>query len=270
MRVVHYTISIGCPSEVNGREGRRVVAEFYADLLGMRIIRESWLKVARDVASLPHLAFSGDGWSDVRPPRWPDPEFPQQIHLDLRVDDTDRLEARVLHLGGSKLHDGGGYRVFADPAGHPFCAYPAPDGLAEAAMIWRVVFDCFSPRSLAGFYEQLVDEWERVEDTPARVVLSPLAGDLPLLAFQHSPSPAPRWPDRAYPAQFHFDFSFDDENAVELARSLGAIHLGGEVHADPAGHPFCLGIWRAPVPAASSYARLDAPVTSAATGRSRC
>jgi hypothetical protein len=257
VRVVHHTISIGCPREVNGLEGRRVVAGFYAELLGMRIIREDWLKVAKDVETLPHLAFSGDGWSDVRPPRWPDPKFPQQIHLDLLVADLDAIEARILELGGSRLDDRGGHRVYADPVGHPFCTYPAP-AATEPAEIWRIVFDCPDPGTLARFYEQLVDEWERIEVTPAWVVLSPIAGDLPLLAFQQSQSAAPRWPDPAYPAQFHLDLSFDDEAAIDLARRLGATHLKGEVHADPAGHPFCLGIWRAaPVPSASSYARID-------------
>ena len=112
----------------------------------------------------------------------------------------------------------------------------------------------FQSESSRRVLRQLVDERERTEDTPTRAVLSPRAGDLPRLAFQHSQSPAPRW-GPAYPAQFHFDFSFDDENAIELARRLGAIHPDGEVHADPAGHPFCLGIWRAPIPTASSYAR---------------
>ena len=59
---------------------------------------------------------------DYNPPRWPDPAHPQQAHLDLLVDDLDAGEARALELGATRL-DGGGerFRVFADPAGHPFC-----------------------------------------------------------------------------------------------------------------------------------------------------
>ena len=260
MRVVHHTISIGCPqalgpevpSRVDAREGRLVVADFYVELLGMRIIRVGWLKVAKGVDTLPHFAFSGDGWSDRRPPRWPDPDYPAQVHLDFQARDLDASEARVLELGGSKLAEFADHRVYADPVGHPICIYPGDTG-TDHPVLWRVVFDCASPEVLARFYEQLVDEWERIEDTPERVVLSPLAGDLPHFVCQRTEARPPRWGDPDYPFQLHFDLSFDDESAIGLARQLGAVHIEGEVHADPAGHPFCLGIWRAEIPTSSSY-----------------
>jgi predicted enzyme related to lactoylglutathione lyase len=60
-----------------------------------------------------------------RPPRWPDPQCPQQFHLDFDVEDIDAAQERVLALGAVLLHDSGGrnsgFRVFTDPAGHPFC-----------------------------------------------------------------------------------------------------------------------------------------------------
>lgn len=61
---------------------------------------------------------------DHVPPRWPDPAHPQQMHLDVHVDDPDRAEQEVLALGAVRLVDPPGadnFRVFADPAGHPFC-----------------------------------------------------------------------------------------------------------------------------------------------------
>ncbi|MBW8767235.1 MAG: hypothetical protein JF630_13750 [Geodermatophilales bacterium] len=59
---------------------------------------------------------------DLRPPDWPDPERPQQFHLDIRVADIDEAEPQVLALGARRLPGGGGdFRVYADPAGHPFC-----------------------------------------------------------------------------------------------------------------------------------------------------
>lgn len=62
--------------------------------------------------------------ADHRPPRWPDPAHPQQFHLDFGVRDLDEAEQRVLALGATLL-DGGAagrsWRVYADPAGHPFC-----------------------------------------------------------------------------------------------------------------------------------------------------
>nr|WP_153426547.1 VOC family protein [Streptomyces alkaliphilus] len=59
-----------------------------------------------------------------RPPRWSDPARPQQFHLDLEVADLDRAQEEVLALGASLLDESDeqrSWRVFADPAGHPFC-----------------------------------------------------------------------------------------------------------------------------------------------------
>jgi catechol 2,3-dioxygenase-like lactoylglutathione lyase family enzyme len=95
------------------------LARFYADLLGMEVTYEG-----------PEGALIAGGGrsvlfqqvSEYNPPRWPDPARPQQAHLDITVPDLDAGEARALELGASRL-DGGGetFRVFADPAGHPFC-----------------------------------------------------------------------------------------------------------------------------------------------------
>jgi hypothetical protein len=63
------------------------------------------------------------------PPQWPGQEVPQQMHLDVDVDDLDEAEGAVLALGAVK-HDhqpGTTYRVFLDPAGHPFCLCLADD-----------------------------------------------------------------------------------------------------------------------------------------------
>ena len=50
-------------------------------------------------------------------PDWPGPRRPQQLHLDIRVDDADAAEREVLALGAKRLPG----ELFADPAGHPFC-----------------------------------------------------------------------------------------------------------------------------------------------------
>ena len=57
------------------------------------------------------------------PPTWPTQERPQQMHLDMLVDDLDAAEAAVIELGATKHPDqpGTSFRVFLDPAGHPFC-----------------------------------------------------------------------------------------------------------------------------------------------------
>jgi hypothetical protein len=58
------------------------------------------------------------------PPRWPAPDGSQQFHLDLTVDDLDAAEKGVLALGVRALDAedrSRTWRVYADPAGHPFC-----------------------------------------------------------------------------------------------------------------------------------------------------
>jgi len=72
---------------------------------------------------------TGDGWRIAAqrspghvPPRWPDPAYPQQFHLDVTVDDAGAAEAAVLKLGATSLSSGGvNWRVYADPADKPFC-----------------------------------------------------------------------------------------------------------------------------------------------------
>ena len=61
---------------------------------------------------------------DYRAPRWPDSTGPQQFHLDLEVEDLRQAQEDVLARGARLLDAGDGrrsWRIFADPAGHPFC-----------------------------------------------------------------------------------------------------------------------------------------------------
>jgi predicted enzyme related to lactoylglutathione lyase len=60
------------------------------------------------------------------PPDWPDGTPPQQIHLDLWVEDFETAHEQVMALGAKVLKpaasDGSDdFQVYADPAGHPFC-----------------------------------------------------------------------------------------------------------------------------------------------------
>jgi catechol 2,3-dioxygenase-like lactoylglutathione lyase family enzyme len=60
--------------------------------------------------------------ADYRAPQWPDAEHPQQFHLDVEVPDLDRADEQVVAHGATLRHaDPRGWRVYADPAGHPFC-----------------------------------------------------------------------------------------------------------------------------------------------------
>ncbi|WP_026929405.1 VOC family protein [Glycomyces tenuis] len=97
------------------------LSAFYRELLGMVQVQDDgdWVVIG-DAADRPGIAFQQ---AEVyRTPTWPDPEVHQQMHIDVRVDDLDEGERAVLELGARRLEGGGeGFRVFADPAGHPFC-----------------------------------------------------------------------------------------------------------------------------------------------------
>jgi catechol 2,3-dioxygenase-like lactoylglutathione lyase family enzyme len=95
------------------------LARFYADLTGMELTYDG-PEGALISAGGRNLMFQQV--SEFIPPRWPDPAYPQQAHLDLLVRDLDTGEASAVALGASRLGGGGErFRVFADPAGHPFC-----------------------------------------------------------------------------------------------------------------------------------------------------
>ena len=97
----------------------KVMAEFYSALTGAAIVDrdDDWWQLA----GTPGLAFQLA--TDHRPPTWPVGERPQQLHLDLDVADLDDAEAWVLGLGARKHEHQPGttFRVYLDPAGHPFC-----------------------------------------------------------------------------------------------------------------------------------------------------
>ena len=96
-------------------------AEFYSALTGWEITRtdDDWIELAGESGLL--LAFQLA--PDHHPPTWPDAEHPQQAHLDFDVDDLDRAEDAALAIGARKsaVQPHPDYRVFLDPAGHPFC-----------------------------------------------------------------------------------------------------------------------------------------------------
>jgi predicted enzyme related to lactoylglutathione lyase len=116
---------------------------FWAGVLGGEIDRDDgWHMVMVDgeprigVQHVPHHVA----------PDWPDGSPPQQVHLDLWVEDFAEAHETVTRLGARVLRpargasEGDDFQVYADPAGHPFCLcflVPATDrsdrGLAEEA-----------------------------------------------------------------------------------------------------------------------------------------
>ena len=115
------TVVLDCPDPL-------ALAEFYAGLLGQEIADDgddSWQSLRGDGSGVT-LAFQRA--TSYVPPRWPDGP-PQQLHLDLTVDDFVTAHHGAIALGATALSpvsppEAGktsGFRVYADPAGHPFC-----------------------------------------------------------------------------------------------------------------------------------------------------
>lgn len=110
-------VIIDCPDTL-------ALAGFYAEVTGRPVKDGStaeWAGIAYGELELAFIRVD-----DHRPPQWPDVEHPKQFHLDFEVDDVEAEQARVLALGAHLRHDaldeeGYGWRVYTDPAGHPFC-----------------------------------------------------------------------------------------------------------------------------------------------------
>ena len=101
----------------------RALARFYVELLGGEIVAfdEDWAEIALPFTDLrPILAFQQV--TEYRKPEWPGQDVPQQSHLDVKVDDLDAGETAVLAIGATATGSGTDtFRVYLDPAGHPFC-----------------------------------------------------------------------------------------------------------------------------------------------------
>jgi catechol 2,3-dioxygenase-like lactoylglutathione lyase family enzyme len=98
------------------------LAAFYQSVIGGRTLRHEgghWVEV--------HTADGRVAFQQVtsyRAPTWPEGPVPQQAHLDIYVEDLDAGEEAVLERGAVKADvqpDPADFRVFFDPAGHPFC-----------------------------------------------------------------------------------------------------------------------------------------------------
>ena len=116
-------IVIDCPEP-------RALAPFYEALLGAERVEDSaeWVTLAAGEGS---PTFSLQRTARYRAPDWTSGDPPQQLHLDILVDNLDDAEGEVLGLGGTLLEGSDkpiGYRVYADPVGHPFCLV-TPEGL---------------------------------------------------------------------------------------------------------------------------------------------
>jgi len=103
------------------------LAAFYAQLTGLEVEPLGdfpaedvvWIELLNE--GKPTLGFQKVETFVV--PTWPEGPVPQQLHVDFAVSDLDAAEAHALALGAIKadFQPGTTFRVFFDPAGHPFC-----------------------------------------------------------------------------------------------------------------------------------------------------
>ena len=95
----------------------KALSHFYAELLGKPVMYE-----ADGVAMIGEDGAQPVMFQQYTAPRWPDPAYPQQIHLDVTVQDVDAAKQAALDIGATWLDSAGSnWRVYADPAGRPFC-----------------------------------------------------------------------------------------------------------------------------------------------------
>ncbi|MFC7246420.1 VOC family protein [Catellatospora aurea] len=218
------------------------LAAFYSELAGLteHYADDEWITLK--AADGTRLGFQHA--PDHVPPRWPDPAYPQQMHLDLRVPDMAAAVEHAVKLGATRLPGGGEtFTVLADPAGHPFCLC---QGEVDSAALADVAIDCTSAGPLARFYSELLGLPVTWEGEGGAMISA--EGRLPVIFQEIAEHRAPRWPDPAHPQQYHLDVEVSDiEQAEPKVLALGATRLAGagdnwRVYADPAGHPFCL-VW---------------------------
>ncbi|QBI19909.1 VOC family protein [Egibacter rhizosphaerae] len=107
----------------------RALADFYAAITGWELDEDAgdWVQLRSDAGAT--LAFQEA--PDHQPPVWPSSDRSQQAHLDFEVRDLDAGEEQVLALGARKteVQPGESFRVYLDPAGHPFCLVLHPDAV---------------------------------------------------------------------------------------------------------------------------------------------
>ena len=121
----------------------RALAEFYRQMFGLsyRPGDEPPTDGSPDERGSDWLVLANPGGirmafqqvADLPPATWPEPGVPQQLHLDTVVASVAELDAqheRALALGARMVYDRSAdpdepLRVYADPAGHPFCIFVA-------------------------------------------------------------------------------------------------------------------------------------------------
>ena len=125
MAIAKYSLTaLDCPDPVE-------LANFYSQITGFEVVvahrskdgQPQWVELV-DVDQT-RIAFQKI--ANYQKPTWPEGPVPQQAHLDFDVSDLDVAEQLILKIGAVKSsiqpssNPDDNFRVYFDPAGHPFC-----------------------------------------------------------------------------------------------------------------------------------------------------
>jgi len=117
------SVVLDCPDPLE-------LAQFYSALLGLEIDEngdDDWRSLTGPGSSLGSSTLAFRRSEQYVPATWPGTDA-QDLHLDLIVDDLSSGHASVTALGAEPLdpldpppaESARGWRIYADPAGHPF------------------------------------------------------------------------------------------------------------------------------------------------------
>ena len=125
MAIAEYClVALDCPDPVS-------LANFYSKITGFVVIiahndkdgNPLWVELKDNGKT--RIAFQRV--KNYVKPTWPEGPIPQQAHLDFDVKDLNKAEAELLAIGAIKSptqtssNPETNFRVYFDPAGHPFC-----------------------------------------------------------------------------------------------------------------------------------------------------
>jgi catechol 2,3-dioxygenase-like lactoylglutathione lyase family enzyme len=112
----------------------RALGAFYAEILGWGVedgSDDEWVSLVPPGGGVTPA--NPDGSASLafqrveghQGPTWPEGPRPQQLHLDFEVSDIEAAEPAVLAAGATVAEvqpsETGSFKVYLDPAGHPFC-----------------------------------------------------------------------------------------------------------------------------------------------------
>lgn len=125
MAIAKYSLTaLDCPDPVE-------LANFYSQITGFEVVVAHRDKVGLpqwvELVDVDQTRIAFQKIDKYLKPTWPEGPVPQQAHLDFDVSDLDVAEQLILKIGAVKSsiqpssNPDDNFRVYFDPAGHPFC-----------------------------------------------------------------------------------------------------------------------------------------------------